>query len=51
MSTIPPDDRMRHEREEQEVREALLGDASERTTEWLFAQIGEIGTARRPADA
>lgn len=35
----------RHEREEQEVRDALLGDASERNTAWLFEQLGDTGLA------
>jgi hypothetical protein len=35
----------RQEREEEEVREALLGDASERNTAWLFEQLGESGIA------
>ena len=35
----------RQEREEEEVREALLGDASERNTAWLFEQLGEPGIA------
>lgn len=46
MSESSTGDPLRHEREEQEVREALLGDAAERSTAWLFEQVGDIGTAR-----
>ncbi|BDZ48204.1 hypothetical protein GCM10025867_04450 [Frondihabitans sucicola] len=45
MSESTTDDATRHEREEEEVREALLGDASERNTAWLFEQLGEPGIA------
>ncbi|WP_344797520.1 hypothetical protein [Frondihabitans peucedani] len=43
MSESPRDELSRHEREEQEVRDALLGDASERNTAWLFEQLGDAG--------
>jgi hypothetical protein len=45
MSESNQNDRSRHEREEQEVRDALLGDSSERNTAWLFEQLGETGAA------
>jgi hypothetical protein len=45
MSESMKNDPSRQEREEAEVREALLGDASERNTDWLFEQLGEPGIA------
>jgi len=45
MSKATGNDASRHEREEQEVREALLGDGRERNTAWLFEQLGEPGVA------
>jgi hypothetical protein len=32
-------DELRQEQDEQEVRDALLGDGTERNTAWLFEQI------------
>lgn len=43
MSESPRDELTRQQREEQEVRDALLGDSTERNTEWLFEQLGETG--------
>lgn len=52
MSESPKRSLTRQEAEELEVRQALLGDAGERNSAWLFEQLGDtIGTPLRDRDA